>query len=510
MAIKVLSQVTTSQLEDFIYDIDVGDPKLYEELKNPYKIGLFQINGSTAEQLCDKMLPENFAELTAFNAMARPGPMEASAPYYVKRKAGEKSPYPDVLNNLIQDTHQVFIYQEQVMEIFHKIGGFTLEEANEVRSLMKKLGKLEKDPKDLKKWDATVQKFTNGAMKNGITESMAKTIATDLAAFSSYSFCKAHASSYAYIAAITIYLSIYYRRWFYASVLAYEVDREKYLLDRLYSVKNQKIDILPPDINKSQVHFVPEGENVRFGLADIKYVSVMAAEIIMKNRPYSSLFDFIMKTRSRIITSKTIKALISVGAFDFLTKERKRLIMVFDAYWDKRDSSKIVDKLRATYEEGEACLMNIAGLDTTEDDLVVYEKEYFGFRFFSSPFKGKITEDLRQLRLKNIIYISLAEVGSTPKKVPVFINSVRNHKDKNGNPMAFIEIEDVRGNRMTVPIFYSHFQYMGDLISENSLYLMYLYNENGKLFFGKKERIDNYAENERRKEAARWLGKRKT
>jgi DNA polymerase-3 subunit alpha len=316
-----------------------------------------------------------------------------------------------------------------------------------------------------------------------------------------------HASSYAFIAAITIYLSIYFRRWFYASVLAYEVDREKYLLDRLYSVKNQKIDVLPPDINKSQVHFAPEGDNVRFGLADIKHVSVTAAEIILKNRPYANLFDFIMKTRSRIITKTVIVALISVGAFDFQTKERKRLLMLFESFWDKKGTSKVEEKLEKIFDEEKERLMNMVGLDTTDDDLVSWEKEYFGFRFFSSPFTARIVDAFRKLRAQNKIWISLSEVGSTPKRTPVFINSVRNHKDKNGNPMAFIEVEDVRGNRNTVPIFYSHFQYIRELISENSLYQMYLYSDKSKLFFGKKERLDDYAEDKRKEEAVRWLGK---
>jgi DNA polymerase III subunit alpha len=492
MAIKILKEVTTKNLEDFIYTIDLKDPNLYKELANPYKIGLFQINGGTAEKLCNEVKPENFDELIAINAMARPGPMETAAPYFVERKHGSPSPYPQAVNDILKDTHSTFVYQEQIMEIFHKIGGFSLEEANEVRGLMKKLGKLEKNPEDVKKWDKIVKKFVHGATKNGIQENTAQSIANDLAAFSGYSFNKSHATSYSYIAAITVYLSYYFRPWFYSSVLTYEVDREKYLLERLYSVKNQGVEILPPDINKSQNHFYPEDStHIRFGLSDIKYVSETASEIIMQNRPYKDLFDYIIKTRSRNVTSRVTAALISVGAFDSFSTERKKLLTVFNSFWENKGSIKIEEKLRAIYEKAEIALGYIPGLGTAEADLVAYEKEFIGFRFFSSPFTKEKIQAFKELRQKFLIYYTLTEVGRASKKIPICLNKIKTHKDKNGNMMAFLDIEDIKGNQMSVPIFSSYYKYLsGDLI-ENGLYLMNLFMGNdGKLLFGRDEWMD--------------------
>jgi DNA polymerase-3 subunit alpha len=143
--IKIIKEVSKKDLAEWLYTIDESDKNLYLELNNPDKIGIFQINGNTAERLCAEVEPENFDELVAINGLARPGPMEASAPFYVKRKHGEKSPYPDAVNEILKDSYNTILYQEQAMGIFHKIGGFTLVEADEVRGLMKKLGKAEKN-----------------------------------------------------------------------------------------------------------------------------------------------------------------------------------------------------------------------------------------------------------------------------------------------------------------------------------------------------------------------------
>lgn len=766
MGIKVLQEVSKKDLEDFIYHIDTKDPNLYKELANPNKIGLFQINGETAEKLCNEVKPENFDELIAINAMARPGPMETAAPFFVLRKQGSPSPYPQAVNELIKDTHYTFIYQEQIMEIFHKIGGFTLEEANEVRNLMKKLGKADKDPEDLKKWDKIVRRFINGATKNEIPESLAKSIANDLSAFSGYSFnkcfagsskidrdnkarwsptieemflcknnkiwaienkhknlykkynfsgygkafslnedgrlylndiiditfagkriifeiilengkkilvtknhkfptqrgelsiysglcvgdylysndgydskqdhrkynftdykqnnrifktyegekfkegeensgyingesikfekfkkilleeakgvcqkCKikkdklechhidgnrknnekenlivicsschkileyelgrriknfkgklttlkriieinekteentynvemlplhhtlavdgiiasnSHATSYSYIAAITVYLSYYFRLYFYSSVLTYEVDREKYLLDRLYAVKNQGIEILPVDINESDLHFKPIGEKqIRFGLADIKFVSESSAKIITEKRPYYSLYDFIMKTRTRSITSRVIESLISIGAFDKFNKERKKLLLVFKSFWDKKGTSKIEEKLKELYDKTEESINYLPGLETYENDLVNYEKEFIGFRFFSSPFTPEKIEIFKSLRKKYLIYFSLPEIGRISKKIPICINFIKDYKDKNNNLMAFLDIEDVRGNKISIPMFHSYYRFLKDDIKENNLYLMNLYmSDTGKILFGRDQWMD--------------------
>lgn len=485
MGIRVLREVSKSDLEDWIYEIDLNDSNLYAELENPNMMGIFQLSGKTAERLKNEIHPSNFEEMNAVNAMARPGPAEI-APIYTAQKHGAKPIYPDAVTKLLSETYGVPIYDEQIMEIFHQIGGFDLSEVNEVRHLMKKLGKSEKAPEDLKKWDRVVKRFTRGAIKNEINADVASKLANDLASFSAYSFNKSHATSYSYIAAITLYLSFYFRKYFYASLLSQESDQS--LLYTLMKTKAQGFNVLPPSVNESDLYFIAGSKNeIFFGLTSIKFVSPNASQKIIEGRPYSSLIDFIVKTRSRIVTSAVIKALISVGTFDFFDKNRKKLLFVFNKFWEKKKTIKVEEKLKELYQEIEQEVNRIPELRDTSDDLAEYERKYFGFRFFATSFTPKRVKAFEKLAKMKLIKLSFSEVGDRSIKVPVVVNSVRRFKDKNENEMAFVEIEDMLGVKEKTPIFHSYYQFIGKQFIEDRLYLLNLYKDGDeKIMFGKK------------------------
>jgi len=488
--IKVLREATKADLEDWIYNIDLEDPKLYEELRNPNMIGIFQLSGKSAERLKNDIQPKNFNELNATNAMARPGPME-NAPMYVAQKEGAKSSYPPMVRDILKETYGVCLFQEDIMEIFHKVGGFSLEEANEVRNLMKKLGKAEKNESDLKKWNTIIKKFVKGSVKNGITEKSAIQIADDLKLFSGYSFCKAHSISYSYIAAITLYLSYYLREHFYSSLLSTESDQS--LLEKLIKIKAQGIGILPPDINKSDVSFsaLKDG-SILFGLSNIKYVSPNSAAMIISHRPFKSFFDFIIKTRSRSITSAVIKALISVGAFDQFEENRKKTLFMFNKFWKSKKSIKVEEKLHVIYSKLVLDMDRVPGLETKIDDLTEYEKSYFGFNFFSTPFVKERIEVFLRMAKKRLIKLSFSDVNQTSAKIPIYIKSIRSFKDRNENSMAFLTAEDMYGNQESFPIFHSYFQHIGSLLEANKLYLLNMYkSEDEKIMFGQDGWINN-------------------
>ena len=492
--IKVLKEVTKKDLENWIYHIDEEDLNLYKEANNPNKIGIFQISGSTAERLCEEVKPENFDELMAINAMARPGPLETAAPFFVSRKEGQESSYPEAVNEILSDTRQVFIYQEQIMECFHKIGGFTLEEANDVRNLMKKLGKAEKKEEDLKRWNRAVKKFVKGAVNLGIEEHEAEKIANDLASFSGYSFNKSHAASYTYIALITLYLSYYFRPYFYSAVLKEEFNDDKYFFKWLSSIKRQGIEILPPDINTSDLNFRPDNDKIRFGLNNIKFVGEKAAQIILENRPYSSIFDFYLKTKSRSVTIRVFEALISVGAFDNIYSERKKLLQAITMFWEKKKSNRVEEKLRAIFDDCFKAVEAIPALDTSEEDKIGYEKKFFGFNVFFSLFtKEKLQAFDKACKMK-LMYSNLNSVKQQSKKVALVIESVRNFNDKNGNEMAFLTVSDMYGVSTSLPVFASYWKHIGRTIKKDNLYLMNVYKSNrDSILFGQNAWTENEA-----------------
>lgn len=127
---KIIKEVDKKELKTFLYDINIKDKLLYDELGNENSIGIFQLNGKTAASLNRDVKPKDFDETCAVLSLARPGPMEIAAPYFIERKNSNSSPYPEAVNDLLKQTHNTIVYQEQVMSIFNKIGGFSLEESN--------------------------------------------------------------------------------------------------------------------------------------------------------------------------------------------------------------------------------------------------------------------------------------------------------------------------------------------------------------------------------------------
>ena len=270
---KIIKEVSKRDLKSFLLrNIDTNDSSLYKEANNKNKIGIFQLTAGTSSRVLNDIKPVDFDELNACTAFARPGTIDF-LPQYLKNRAEMASPYPDQVSSLLDETYGVILYQEQLMKIFNKIGGFTLEETDEVRSLMKKLGKAEKKKEDLDAWDVVVKRFEKGAIEKNIKTVDAKNITEDLLKMASYSFNKSHSTSYTYISIMTLYLSFYFRKYFYSSTLTYEVSRDKYLNDRIKSIKNQGFEVLPPDINESKLNICPVGNNkLIFGLSNIKYV----------------------------------------------------------------------------------------------------------------------------------------------------------------------------------------------------------------------------------------------
>ena len=474
---KILKKISKEDFKRFLYDIDINDQNLYKEANNPNMIGIFQLTAGTAKYMVETIQPSNFDELNACNAFARPGTMDFVPQYIENRKKGS-SPYPKQVADILSETHSIILYQEQVMAVFNQIGGFSLEETNTIRGLMKKLGKLEKKKEDLEEWDKIIERFEKGAQEKGISKRDAKKVADDLLKMSSYNFNKSHSTAYTYIAAMTLYLSFYFRKYFYSSVLHYEVGREKYLLDRLRAVKMQGFKILPPDIHKSSAHIAPvkgSTNELIFGLEDVKHVGENPAKVFIENRPYKDFIDFYLKIQGNRVTIRAIRALISIGAFDSMYPDRKRLLTKVNRFWDEKKSIKVEEKLRMMWSKIDKAVDAIPGLDAQRDDLREYEKEYLGFNFFITPFTEEFMEKIYLLQQKGLAEPGFVDVSRASSKVPCVVNSMRVFNDRNGKEMAFIEIEDYTGERITIPIFQSLWSHVKNIIVQGKVHMINLY-----------------------------------
>jgi len=482
---KIIREVDKNELKDLLYHIDIEDQNLYKEVNKKNNIGIFQLSGKAAEKVKEEIVPCNFDELNAVLALARPGTINF-VDEYVDGKFNSKIKYPKKVNALLEETKGICLFQEQIMSIFHKVGGFTLEGANKVRGIMKKLSKTDKREEDVKQWNKAVKKFKKGCISNEINKIDAEILTNDMLSFSSYSFNKSHSSAYTYIAIMTLYLSFYFKKYFLSSALQFE---DKHLFERLQSVKGQGFNILPPDINRSEMHFTPIGDNeILFGLNDIKYVGENPVKIIMENRPYRSVIDFIIRTRSRVITSKVITAIISVGCFDEIDKNRKKLLLIFEKFHKEKKSTKIEEKLRAVWKKCEDDISNIPAITTDLSYIRECEREYFGFIFFTSLFTKEKILAFNKMYKNSLIYLDFKSIGNNSRKVPVCINSIRIVIDKNDNQMAFVDMEDINGITKSVPVFASYWKYIKDKFIINSLYLLNLYlDDRVSILFGKRQ-----------------------
>lgn len=493
--IKIINEVSKNELKEFLYNLNLEDENIYKEMNKSNVFGIFQFDGGTASNLVKKIVPKNFDELVAINALARPGTIDFAEEYNHNKETGE-SKYNSKLETILKSSHNVPLFQEQTMQIFNLIGCFSLEETNEVRSLMKKLGKADKKQTDLDKWSNVVEKFITGAVSNGLSKKEAELIADDLLKMSSYNFNRSHAVAYTYTAVMTLYLSYYFKPYFYSSTLTYEAEKQDNLKKRLDDCRIAGFTVLPPDINRSELHFYPENNNIRFGLNEIKFVGETPANTIINNRPYTSLFNFFEKNMGEGINIRTTLALIRSGAFDSLiNKERKKYGFIYEQFNERKKSTKIIEKLKFLWDTIEKEANSLPGLETTDTDLVEYEKEYFGFPIFSSLFSDKVIKFLIELNKRGLCELYFDEAAEKPViRIPVNVESYRTLLDKNGKEMAFLNCSDLSGVSKRLPIFQSYWKHVKEKFTGEGLYLITVYAEKEKdneIYFGAKKWTDD-------------------
>jgi len=483
MTMKVIKEVSKEDLKKFLYNIDLKDDNLYKEINSKDAINIFQFTGNTCKGILNRVKPVNFNECVAINALSRPGTSSFTGDY-VDRKNGAPTPYPKKMNEILKETSGVILYQEQVMNIFHELGNFTMAETNYVRGLLKKLGKKDKKESDLKAWKECIEKFKIGCAENGISPKEAEFIADEVQKMSSYQFNKSHAVAYTYTAIMTCYLSYYFRKFYDTASLAYEIEKDSSLEEQIKKVRNQGFELLSPDINKSNIDLAPIDENkILFGFRDIKGIGESAINKIIEKRPYSDFIDFILRSG---VSSLVVKKLIMSGAFDCFDTNRKKLMVGYEKYLEQKKTTKIKEKLEKLLND----IFNnqdILLIKTHKDDLINYQKECFGINIFINKFSEQFLNAVNEMTKRRKTFRSFNEMEEGRNLyVPVYLNSIRKLTDKNKNKMCFASVEDIKGEVISVPIFASYYYALEDELIEGSVYLMNFYKtEDDKIMFGR-------------------------
>ena len=407
-------------------DININDSKVIEIFNKADTVGIFQFESAGMINFLRKLKANSFDDIIASIALYRPGPME-NIDTYIKRKQGrEKVDYIcDSLIDILKPTYGIMIYQEQIMQIARIMADYTLAEADILRKAMsKKNKKLLEDQKEI---------FINRSINKGYSLEIATKVFDLMLKFASYGFNKSHSVGYSYVSCKMAYLKAYFRKEFYTCLLDSEKgSREKTLL-YLYELKKYNINVLNPDINLSSLNYEIKNNNIIYPLTGIKGINISVVKEIInerKNGEFTSIYNFLSRCDSKLITKKVLEALILSGLFDGLGMNRKTLYTNLDI---------IINYSELLKDLGDYALK--PEINYTEEfsmkELMKFELDYFGMYLKNHPVTLAKSKSESFINLSDIEYYFDKNID-----IVAIVDRIKRIETKNKDNMAFLTVSD--------------------------------------------------------------------
>lgn len=468
------------------FDIDkipYDDKNVYSLFTNGQTDGVFQCESSGMRSVFMRLKPTNLEDIIAVISLYRPGPMDSIDSYIQNRHNPEFIRYKTpMLKDILDVTYGCMVYQEQVMQIFRSLAGYSLGRADIVRRAMSK--------KKHKVMEEERTFFCEGCRKNGIDEKIANEIFDDMSSFASYAFNKSHAAAYAVVAYRTAYLKYYYPSEFMASLLTSVLDNSTKISDYIQSCKHNDINILPPNVNVSNKTFTVSEENtktVMFGLLAIKNLGHDYIDTIINERrlngKFTSFYSFCKRTHGKGFNRRAVEGLIKSGALDELGNNRQEMLINLQDIIDDLDSSR---RRNLEGQIGFFDIMNTASnsefsMKKMEEfppqTKLMMEKETTGLYISAHPMEQyeELSSKLKCDSIGDILsadndYNSKYE-DSVSVKIMGIISGVTKKQTKAGDTMAFVTVEDVHGT-IEVIIFPKLFaKYSNILYNSNVIFV---------------------------------------
>lgn len=470
-------------------EIDYEDKNVLDMFARAETLGIFQFESSGMRAFLKELKPNVFENLIAANSLYRPGPMD-QIPTFVERKhdpSKVKYIHPKV-KDILEETYGVIVYQEQVMQIVRDIGGYSLGHADLVRRAMgkKEMDVMEKERQNFiyGEVDENENIITTGAIRNGVDEVTAGKIFDLMLDFANYAFNKSHSAAYALVAYQTAWLKYYYPVEFMAAQISSIMNDTSQVSLYIQECKRLKIEILPPNVNKSFHKFTVDEGRIRFGLSAVKNVGVNLIKAIIIAREageFTSFTDFVERVQKVDITSinkRAIESLIKAGAMEDLGGNRAQLLAVYEKTIDSINSdiknniigqASIFDTVETKDEEDHLPNIN----EFPKKALLAMEKEVLGIYISGHPLEP-YEKSLN--KFSTITTLEIYNKGDGIKnlrdgqKVAIggIIVSRRNMVTKNNNMMAFINIEDMYGPIECI-VFPQTFERYSNIILEDNV-----------------------------------------
>ena len=322
-----------------IENIPDNDPDTFRMLAEGKTSGVFQLESAGMMGVCVGLRPVSIEDITAVVALYRPGPMDSIPRFISSKHNPDKVTYRHPkLREILDVTYGCIVYQEQVIEIFRRLAGFSLGKADMVRRAMskKKAADIIRERENF--IYGNKQQDITGAVNNGIDEATAAAIFDEILDFANYAFNKAHAVAYAVISYRTAYLKCHYPRQYMAALLTSILDSSAKVSEYIADCREMGIAVLPPDINESEDYFTVSGENIRFGLVAVKNIGRNFIKEVMTERnsggQFSDLYDFCRRMQESDINKRAMESLIKCGAFDGFGMKRSQLMYAYERILD--------------------------------------------------------------------------------------------------------------------------------------------------------------------------------
>jgi DNA polymerase-3 subunit alpha len=434
--------------------VPLDDAKTYEMLRRGDAIGVFQFESSGMREALRQVKPTNFDDLIALVALYRPGPMQY-IPAYARRKNGQEAiTYIDPrLEPITSDSFGICIYQEQYMRIAKEIAGFSPAEAETLRyAIGKKVHEL---------MASLEGKFREGCTASGTSDAVTQQLWNDMQQSKDYSFNKAHAACYALIAYRTAYLKAHYPAQYMAALISSVMNTKDRVPFYVNACHEMGIEVLPPDVNQSQVDFAVVEGKIRFGLNAVKNVGESACRAIVGARadgPFETIWDFTDRVDPQVVNKRALESLVKCGALDSTGASRRGMFEVLEnaLSWGGRQQA---DRLA-----GQSSIFDLGGdegaapqevhhppipLEEYEKgELLRLEKETLGLYVSEHPL------DAIRDQLRRSVDVPLAELERRRDgeilTIAGIVSTLKQLTTKKGDPMVFARLDDLTGSAEVV------------------------------------------------------------
>ena len=476
-------------------NMECDDPKVFELISSGRCEGIFQLESGGMKGFMKELHPESLEDVIAGISLYRPGPMDF-IPNYIRGKNDKASIRYETpeLEPILKATYGCIVYQEQVMQIFQNLAGYSMGQADNIRRAMSKKKQYVIDAERANFVDGNAEENIPGCVGNGIDRDAANRIYDSMVDFAKYAFNKSHAACYAVVAYQTAYLKLYYPKEFMAALMTSVIDSASGKIANYIQVcRDMNIPVLPPDINAGEGVFSVDGDGIRYGMYAIKSVGRPVIDHIVAERkahgPYKNLEEFINRVNGREVNKRSLENLIKAGAMDCLEGNRRQKVYVFPMILDSVNESKKKNM------EGQVSLFDLVPEETKssfeiqfpdqpefdKEVKLAFEKEVLGIYVSGHPLEdyldvmgrictAKSTDFLLQEPEEgNMTGEDATTIVKDKQKVTVggMIVDVRTIFTKKNQMMAYVTIEDLYGT-MEVIVFPRDFERNRRVLVEDS------------------------------------------